>query len=41
MLTRNELLQAYWSNGYAWISEIELDKILSYVDQDGNGFVTF
>lgn len=41
MLTRNELLQAYWSNGFAWISEIELDKILSFVDQDGNGFVTF
>lgn len=41
LLTRNELKRAYWDNGFGWISEIELDKILAFVDQDGNGFVTF
>lgn len=32
LLTRNELLRAYWDNGFAKVSEIELDKILSFVD---------
>ena len=41
LLTRTELLRAYRENGFVKVNEIELDKILSFVDQDGNGFVTF
>jgi hypothetical protein len=32
LLTRNELLRAYWENGFGKVSETELDKILSFVD---------
>lgn len=32
LLTRNELLKAYWDNDFLFISEIELDKILAFVD---------
>ena len=41
MGTRAEFLQAFWDYGFKDMSEIELDSILSYVDSDQNGFVTF
>ena len=41
MGTRAEFLQAFWDYGVKDMSEIELDSILSYVDSDQNGFVTF
>lgn len=40
-LTRTEFLQAFWSVGIKSMSEIELDRVLSYVDNDQNGFITF
>lgn len=41
MLSRNEFLKAYWAVGMRHTSESEIDKILSYVDNDGNGYITF
>jgi len=41
MLTRKELLEAYWDYGFKFMSEVEVDKILAIVDNDGNGYVTF
>ena len=41
MLERTEFLLAFWDVGIKNMSEVELDKILSYVDDDGNGFITF
>ena len=40
-LTRAEFLEAFWKVGLKSMSEIELDRILSYVDNDQNGFITF
>ncbi len=40
-LTRLEFLQAYWEVGLKSMSENEFDKVLSYVDSDQNGFITF
>jgi Ca2+-binding EF-hand superfamily protein len=40
-LTRQEFLEAFWAVGLKNMSEIELDRILSYVDNDQNGFITF
>jgi Ca2+-binding EF-hand superfamily protein len=41
MLSRDEFLRAFWDIGIKSMSEIEVDKILSFVDNDSNGFVTF
>ncbi len=41
MLERTEFLLAFWDVGMKNMSEVELDKTLSYVDDDGNGFITF
>jgi Ca2+-binding EF-hand superfamily protein len=41
MLSREELLKSYWTSGFETMSEIELDKLLTYVDDDGNGYITF
>jgi hypothetical protein len=41
MLSREEFLMAFWGVGMKSMSEVEVDKILSFVDNDGNGFVTF
>lgn len=41
MLDRQEFLNAFWHVGMKNMSEVELDKALSYVDDDGNGFITF
>ena len=41
MLDRKEFLLAFWDVGMKSMSEVELDKALSYVDDDGNGFITF
>lgn len=40
-LTRKEFLNAYWYVGIKNMSEVELDRILSAVDDDQNGFITF
>lgn len=40
-LTRAEFLQAYWRVGIKSMSELQLDRVLSYVDSDENGFITF
>lgn len=34
MLTREEFLKAYWGVGLKNMSEVELDRVLSYVDSD-------
>ena len=41
MLTRNEFLASFWNVGWKTMSEVEIDKILAYVDNDGNGYITF
>mmetsp|Transcript_18217 Transcript_18217/g.22736 ORF Transcript_18217/g.22736 Transcript_18217/m.22736 type:complete len:88 (+) Transcript_18217:35-298(+) len=41
MCTKQQFLTAFWSQGYTEMSEHELDKLLAYVDDDKNGFVTF
>lgn len=40
-LTRHEFLMAFWDVGLKNMSEVELDRVLSYVDNDQNGFITF
>lgn len=40
-LTRAEFLIAYWKVGLKNMSELELDRVLSYVDNDQNGFLTY
>lgn len=40
-LTRQEFLHAFWAVGLKNMSEVELDRVLSYVDNDQNGFITF
>jgi calcium-dependent protein kinase len=34
-------LHAFWAVGLKNMSEVELDRVLSYVDNDQNGFITF
>ena len=41
MLDRQEFLCAFWDVGMKNMSEVELDKALAFVDDDGNGFITF
>jgi|LakMenEpi03Aug12_release.lakeMendotaPanAssembly.Ray.scaffolds.fasta_scaffold595199_1 hypothetical protein len=41
MLVRKEFLLAFWHVGVKNMSEVELDRILAYVDDDNNGFITF
>ena len=41
MATRNEFLSAFWTMGFRSMSEIELDSLLSYIDDDRNGYITF
>jgi hypothetical protein len=36
-----EFLQGFWAHELRSVSELELDRILSYVDNDQNGFITF
>ena len=39
--TRDQLLDVFWRNGFADMSEIEADKVLSFVDTDGGGSIGF
>ena len=41
MGTRQEFMQAYWECDIKTMNPQELDKVLAYVDNDQNGFVTF
>mmetsp|Transcript_14965 Transcript_14965/g.10458 ORF Transcript_14965/g.10458 Transcript_14965/m.10458 type:complete len:192 (-) Transcript_14965:11-586(-) len=41
MLTRRELLIAYWRSGFKTMSEVELDSLVSVIDSDTSGVITF
>ena len=40
-MTRQELIEAFWENGYKDMTYYEIDNILAMVDQDKTGNVTF
>ena len=40
-MSRDELIQAYWENGYKDMSYYEIDKILALVDYKKSGTVSF
>jgi Ca2+-binding EF-hand superfamily protein len=40
-MSRDELIQAYWDNGYKDMSYYEIDKILALVDYRKSGTVNF
>ena len=40
-LSRQEMLEAYWNNGYKQMSNYELDKIYSGLDDDNSGLLSF
>jgi hypothetical protein len=40
-MTRDELVQAFWDNGYKDMSYYEIDKILAMVDFRKSGTVSF
>ena len=41
MCTKQQFLNAFWRLGYVEMSELELDSLLAYIDDDKNGFVSF
>ena len=40
-MTRDELIQAYWENGYKDMNYYEIDKILAKVDLKNSGTINF
>ena len=41
LLTRQELMNAFWANGYEEMSYFELDNILAKIDLDNSGKINF
>ena len=41
MCTKDQFIHAFWSLGFTEVSVQELDKLLAYIDDDRNGYVTF
>ena len=40
-LTKDQLLEAFWSNGFNEIGNLEIDKLYAYCDDDGEGTLSF
>jgi Ca2+-binding EF-hand superfamily protein len=41
LMTRQELMDSFWNNGYPDMSYFELDNILAKVDLDNSGKISF
>ena len=40
-LSRQEMLEAFWKNGYKRMTQYELDKIYAGLDDDNSGYLSF
>ena len=40
-LTKEELLNAFWRNGFQNVTSFQIDQLFSYLDGDGSGTLDF